>query len=129
MKIIGAIFKTATLAFLVIALSQIPVNNKRICDHVYDVIHAESVQKMTRWVSRTFDFKDPHSFTTRFKVHNDRTSQNEFSSELKTLKQSGIDKSSLEELNESNELKIEKIDSDKINKSDREELESLLHSK
>lgn len=126
-KLVGAAIRLVLFSFLVILLSQIPVNDRRICDHVGDLIHAGPVEKLTRWVARTFDFKDPNGFSSRIRFRPERSSQSDFSSELKTLRQSGINKLGIDG-SKDNELTIEKIVSDKINKSDREELESLLNS-
>ncbi len=153
MKLLSLVVKISLFSILVMVLSQIPVGGRRICDHVGDLVHSPSVVGLTKWVARTFDFKDTGHFSgLRFRSERSSradipshanisansvvTTHEDFSPELRTLRVSGIQKSVL---HDENEISIhEVVTGDTLTKGtgaddlgtttkERRELESLLH--
>lgn len=57
-KFIMMAAKLAVLAVVIMLISQIPVGQKRICDHVADITQSRFVTGPVLWISDRFDFSD-----------------------------------------------------------------------
>ena len=53
--------KNMVLIVLVLVASQIPVNGKRICDHVGEVVGVVPLKNSLKWFSNKFDFREEKS--------------------------------------------------------------------
>jgi hypothetical protein len=58
MSFLFSLVKTAILTVIVLLLSQVNVQGKRICDHVADITKSSAVQKPIQVLSANFDFTD-----------------------------------------------------------------------
>ena len=67
MTLIFSTFKLAVLTVAVLVLSQVPVNNRRICDHVGDVMSMAKwdLKKPLAWIGKNFDFTGDASANKR----------------------------------------------------------------
>lgn len=57
-KLLMAGAKIGVLAVVVMVISQIPVGQKRICDHVQDITQSRLIQAPIHWIADRFDFSD-----------------------------------------------------------------------
>lgn len=56
MSFMFSTFKVAVLTIVVLLMSQIQVNGRRICDHVGDIALSSAVQKPIQVLSQNLDF-------------------------------------------------------------------------
>jgi hypothetical protein len=54
-QLIGTIIKLSFLAVVMLLVSQVPVNGKRIADHVQEFTRSKTVQRPIEWISNRVD--------------------------------------------------------------------------
>lgn len=54
------LMKVTVFSIVVLVISQIHVGNKRICDHVRDVVQHGTVQYPLHWIAARFNFLEGH---------------------------------------------------------------------
>ena len=57
-KLIFNTLKFVVIASVILVIGQIPVGERRICDHVFDVTNSKWVQKPIHWIADRFVFID-----------------------------------------------------------------------
>ncbi|MEW6057690.1 MAG: hypothetical protein AB1540_13855 [Bdellovibrionota bacterium] len=72
-KLAFQLFKILVIAIVTLLIGQIPVGQKRISDHVWDMTRSKFVQVPIHWISQRFDFSDGKTGQGKLAKKNGRT--------------------------------------------------------